>query len=365
MSILFKHLSLLLIYLTLSACQQQELPAMPVKAIKTVVVKSDFNESRRSFSGLVQTSTSTDLSFQVAGTVTEVKVRNGEQVKQGQLLASLDTKDLQLSVAKNQAELVAKQAELDNQQQELQRKKQLQRQQLLSKSEVDKATNAVERANSNFRIANIQLENSQRDLAHSQLFAPFNGVITNKDIQQYSEINTGKTVFSLANPSQREVWVLVPETLIRKIVLGQKVEVGFPTLTGATVNATVTEISAQVTTGNAFQVKAAMETTQWDIRTGMSASATFVSQAKKASILIPISALALQEMPLAQRNKNSWVFIYQTDSQRLAKRKVNIGLSIGDQIEIIDGLKDGDIVAVAGVAFLRNDMPVQLWQQGL
>lgn len=359
------HLSLLLFCLVLSACQQPELPPIASITIKTVVVKSDFNQSKRSFSGVVQTSTSTDLSFQVAGSVTKVKVRNGEQVKRGQLLASLDTKDFQLNVEKNQADIVAIQAELANQQQELQRKKQLKLKQLVSKSDVDKAVSAEERANSNLRIANIQLENAQRDLAHSQLFAPFSGVITNKDIQQHSEIKTGKVVFSLANPSQREVWVLVPETLIRNIVLGQRVEVGFPTLIGATVNATVTEISAQVTTGNAFQVKAAMESTQWDIRTGMSASATFISQAKKPVILLPISALALQEMPLDQPNKTSWVFVYQTDTQRLGKREVRIGLSIGDQIEIINGLKDGDIVAVAGVAFLRADMPVQLWQQGL
>lgn len=360
----FSSTLILTALLTLTACDPPPEIISHTPLVKYEIAQAVDDQQRRSLSGIVQAAQSSTLSFQVSGKIASVNVNNGSQVKRGDVLAALEQRDYQLDLNKAQADLAAKQSDFNERKSNLARNETLLQQGTISKVQYISEQTAFDNAASALKIAEIQLENARKDLADTQLIAPFDGVISSRQIEPFTEITVGKDALIIDSPNELEVKVLVPETLVRKIYYGQEVEVRFPTIKEAVVLGTVSEIGSQVETGNAFPVKVTLNKSQLDVRTGMTASATFLLRKKNRLIyLVPISAFAINESSLGMvRYQPATLYIVDPKSSTLQKRQVQLGGPVGDRIEVDSGLNEGDIVIVAGVPFLAEGMTVKLWE---
>ena len=372
-------LSLILpVVLFLGGCDNLPKPLVEeTLRVKYFVVGEQATGQSRRISGKLVAADTSPLGFGVGGTVEHVLVVRGDVVREGQLLAALDAEPLRLAVEQARAQLNVARAKVVETRQVYDRIVNLFQKRISSQAEVDTATANHEAARGNLRAAQSDLDRKERDLRLAELTAPFAGTIASRSVEPFQEISAGQEAFILQMADALDVEVRVPETLIRDVDYGQVVQVTFPTLADTAMSGVVSEIGSRVETGNAFPVSIQLSSTEADLRPGMTASVTFNFNEHlegRTVYLIPLSAIAI-EFGMIRRTQEGGgegpreavpVFVID-DANQLQIRDVVVGDLRGNLLEVYDGLKAGEKIVSAGVAFLREGMTVELWsaEQGL
>jgi len=348
-----------------------------VPRVKYFVVGEKATGQSRRMSGKLVAADVSRLSFAIGGTVKEVLVNQGDVVRQGQVLARLDTEKLRLAVEQARAKLNTARAKDVETKQAYDRAVTLMEKQAGSQVDVERTTSAHAAARGDVRSARSDLKRKERDQRNATLAAPFSGTIASRSIDPFQEVAAAAEAFVLQSADALEVEVSMPETLIRDVDHGQIVQVTFPTMSGTSVSGTVSQIATQAEAGNAFAVTVQLSPTDVDLRPGMTASVTFNFDAYldgRTAYLIPLSAIAIEVGMLRQARgqqrdpvpRMAPVFVIGKRSE-LEVRDVVIGDLRGNQLEVFAGLEAGDHVVTAGVALLRAGMKVEAWSsaQGL
>ena len=323
------------------------------------VQQSSFNQVRR-LSGSVYPVEETNLSFEVGGKVEGVKVKLGASVKRGDELASLDQRNFNLSMQTSQANLQKAYASLSESENEFKRYAELSKKGLVSKSGYDNAKAAFESATSAVNLAKAQVAISSKDLSDSILIAPYDGKITKRLIEPSMQVAPGQAVFEIEGEDGLEVQVMVPETLIQELISGSEVNIHYSAFSQLKSKGQITEISSRASTANAFPVTILITSSLEGLRAGMTAEVDFVfagvgrtGYAGK-TFHLPISALGADE------GQKAYVFVYHTKKQTLEKRQVQTESIINNKVIVSSGLIDGEIIATAGISFLRDGQTVRL-----
>jgi RND family efflux transporter MFP subunit len=349
-----------LLLLAISGCREEPPPPPnPIRAIKTITVSEQASGRTRDFSGVAEAADSSSISFEVAGNVQEVRVDVGDQITKGQVLASLDPEPYQLTVAEIKAELVKAQANVTKTQAEYERQKRIFEQGAGAERRVEVSEFNYLAAKSGVKFQIARLNNAKRDLDRTVLRAPFDGAIANRYIDAFNEVARGQKCFDTFEFTGMEVAISIPEDVIGEIHMDQKGEIRFPIFADRTYLGRVTEISKVAGTANAFPIKLTIEDRDQRLRPGMTARVTLLlaGDDKKAAYLVPISAIA-------QRGdtKKGFVFIYDPGTSTVKKTRIEAGSVKDNSVVIEEGVKDGDIVAVAGVSFLEDGQEVKLME---
>lgn len=284
----------------------------------------------------------------------------GDEVKQGDALAQLDQRSFNLSRQSAQANLQKAHALLSETKNEFHRYAKLSRKGLASHSAYDSAKAAYESATSAVNLAKVQLDIASKDLLDTVLTAPYNGRITKRMIEPSMQLAPGRVVFEIEGNDGLEVQVMVPETLIRNLSKNSEISIQYPVFPGLLSTGTVTEVGSRAEMANAFPVTILINSSLTGLRAGMTAEVNFTFQGMGLTgytgkiFRIPISALA------ADADQKSYVFVYDADKQVLHKRNVQTENIINNQVLVSSGLNTGEIIAIAGVTFLRDGQTVRL-----
>jgi len=348
------------ILLSVAACSEEKQVVEEIRSIKTVTVGDTTSGEERKFSGIVRAVDRSALSFEVAGNVLVVNVDIGAKVEKDQVLAELDKEPYELEVEKAEAELVTAKAKVKNQLADYNREKSVFEQGAGSKRRLDQAEFALKEAESSVDFVTSKLNLSKRDLRKTVLYAPYNGSIGLRDVEPFVDVRRGQKIFEIDGEGQQEIVLDIPETIVHRLDIGMTVAVSFSTLPGASTQGEVTEVGTVAGDGNAFPAKVRLIDPPSEVRSGMTAEATFDLQgAESASgYAVPNHALA----PTTDASRG-FVFVYQTDSSTVKQTPVKWG-GVKDNLAIIsEGLAPGDIVAVAGVSFLSDGMKVNLMDE--
>lgn len=344
-------------------CACKEPPANKSEVIRPIdwiqVETSSFDQLRR-LSGTVQPVDSTSLSFQVGGKVQEVLVKLGDVVKKGDSLAVLDQRVYKMNQQSSQANLQKAKSALVEANNEFIRYTELSQKGLISNSGFDSAKSAYETANSSVNLAKSQLEISSKDLQDTRLYAPYDGKITQRLAEPSMQVTPGRTIFEIEGVNGLEIQILVPETLIHNLSNGEKVAIRFPVFPNIKANGTISEISTRAQTANAFPVTVAINSKLAHLRAGMTAEIDFtfkgigITGHQGDVYRLPIGALG------AGAGQSAYVFIYDTSTKTVRKQTVNIENIIDNQVLVSNGLKSGQVIASAGISFLRDGQTVSL-----
>lgn len=352
---------ILLSTVILAACSQPPTTTEPlIRPIAWTQVKTSSFEQVRRLSGIVAPVETANLSFQVGGKVQSVKVLLGEQVSAGQELARLEQRSFNLSLQSSQAQLEQSQASFTEAKNEFKRYSELVEQGVVSKSGYDNAKAANDSAASAVNVAKAQLELARKNLQDSILLAPYDGIITKRIIEPSQQISPAQTTFEIEGEHGLEVRVMVPENLIQELEKGQNLPVHFPAFPALDLDGHITEIGTRAQSANAFPVVVILNKDSQGLRAGMTAEVDFTFEGtgrtgfRGNSIKIPIAAIS------AGSGKNNYVYIYDEQQKIVIKRPVQTENILNNQVFISSGLKDGDIIAIAGVAFLRDGQQVSL-----
>jgi RND family efflux transporter MFP subunit len=303
-------------------------------------------EQTRKLSGQLNPREGAALSFNNGGYVTDVKVDLGTKVKKGQVLARLSQRDAKSLYLSSQADYVNKESYYN-------RMKVARESKAVSQQDVSDAKTELEIAASNLAI-------NKKGLEDTVLRAPYDGIITFKDVDEAQQVYIGETLFKIDSGEGLEVSVFVPETLIKKLVQDKIYTVTFPAARGLEMKGVLKEIGTQATRANSFPVVLYLTEQSSELRAGMTAEVLFVYYQDVAeSILIPNSALGVGNQ------QSSFVYVYDQSTSRLKKVTVKPLNITNNDVYVQGNIKSGDIIAVAGVPYLRDNQEVILQEQDI
>lgn len=329
----------------------------------------------RTLSGRVQAVERTTLSFGVAGRLEELLAPLGTDVASGQRLATLDDQPYVLALESARGELATARAELDDVERMLGRMETAYASGAVSPSEYDDAVSAVAAAKGKATVASAGIAQAEFDLSRVALVAPYAGRVVEAPVERFQDVAASDAVVVLQSTDALQVEVLVPETMIRFVEVGQAVDVAFPQLRVEPLRCVITEVGAEASAGNAFQVTLALAPSSSDIRPGMTASATFSFATREQDgpvYLLPISVIATHlpgqpPGPEALPEGRDWVPVLVLDEPAgvIQRRDVLVGGLRGNSIEVFDGVAPDDLIIDAGVPLLREGMPARRWRPEL
>jgi RND family efflux transporter MFP subunit len=341
----------------LTACKEKVEIVELVRPIKTITVSEQAAAQIRKFSGQVAAVDSSGLSFQVGGQVASVEVDIGDRVKKEQVLAVLDPEPYQLDVDATEAELAKARDNVTRTQAEYERQKHIFEQGAGAQRFVEVAEYQYKAARSavDYQIAKLDL--ARRNLRKTKLLSPYHGVIAWRSVQPNEEVKAGQKIFEINATGQMEVQLAVPETTVDRIHIDDPATVTFPSLPGESANGRISYIGGAAVKANAFPVKVELIDPNKQVKPGITAEASLMikDQSREPGYLVPIQAL----LPSAEPNQG-YAFVYDPQTSTVKKTPVRSRGMADKKVIIEEGLKAGDIIAVAGVSFLADGMEVKL-----
>jgi len=354
---------LIMLVSAVAACSEPPPPLTEtVRTIRTITVSEPASGKMRRFSGVVEAATTTSLSFEVPGNVQEVKVDVGDSISKGQVLARLDEQTFQLNLDAVQATVGRAEAELADARREWDRLRRVVEQSpgLISEQALDQARTNYETARKNLGYSSSRLNLARRDLERTVLRAPFDAVIASRQVDAFQEVDRGQKLFDLYVEDAMEAAISVPESEIKQVYLGLPGEVRFPAIPGVIHKAVVTEVSRSAGAANAFPVRLTIYTENARIRPGLTAEVTMILQGEQeeTAYLIPVSAL----IPRGDETIRH-VYVFDDATSTVRKTAIEHGGIRDNNVVVNSGLSAGDIVATAGVSFLRDGQQVRLMEQ--
>jgi RND family efflux transporter MFP subunit len=344
-----------------AGCKEVQPDIVPqVRAIKTYTVTEVATGQTRNFSGRVYATDSATLSFHVSGNVKEMRVKQGDRIEKDQVLAVVDKQPYELDVQSAEAELEKARTDLTHTRQEFGRQETLFKKGWVAAQRLEAVQAKFNSATSQLDFATSKLNLAKRDLRLTELKAPYTGSISRKHIDTFTEVKTGQPVYDIEAAGALEVRFDISETIISRISLGMLATIKFPTSRGNILRARITEIGSTAGTANAFPVKASLNDPPAEIRSGMTAEATIVlkEEGVESGFLVPLAAIAP-----ADGAGQGYAFIYDAATQTVKKNLVKGKGGTDNFVNVYEGIKAGDIVAVAGVTFLNDGQKVKLMQQ--
>lgn len=177
--------------------------------------------------------------------VKEVKVDVGEAVSLGQVLATLDDQTFRLNVEAVTATVGRAEVELADADRKSDRLQQIAKRDrgLVSRQMLDQAQTNAEAARKQLSYTRSRLNLAQRDLDRTVLRAPFDGVVTERHVDPFQEIDRGQPLFDLHAEGAMEAAISIPESEIKQVYLGLAGEIRLPAIPGQTYTGIVTEIA--------------------------------------------------------------------------------------------------------------------------
>lgn len=366
--------SLAALTIGLAGCEAEEpLTTYPPRAIKFFVVGDVAGEEERRLAGVVKAGTRSNVAFEIGGRVVVMAKKVGDAVKKDDLLARLDPKPTELAVQQAEFSLSQAEASLKDAQSKFEQQQKLWERGFATRTALDTATTNLRNAEGQVGIAQSQLDLRRRDLEKTTLLAPFDGAVAERKVEVFEEVGPGAAIYVLQTDGENEAEVSVSESLVRRIRIGQEVEVSFPPLRGApgekapTAGGVVSEISPQAGDGNAFPITVRLEDSPEALRPGMSAEVafSFAGAATDRGFTVPLAAVKAKESDVGGGFVPAVVYVFDPETSKLRETPVRILNVSGNSPQIVgaqgeNALKAGDKIASAGVGHMHDGMEVRL-----
>lgn len=333
--------------------------------VKTAAAENGRLEAVYKITGALVPAETARISAQMTGKVSEVNVEEGDTVAAGQVLARLD--DTQLSAQLTQAQASyqgamnsEKQAKInmDNAAAALERTKALYAEGAVAKVQLDADQKAYDLAKSQYESSlsagvggsKASVENISAQIRNAVIKSPIPGIVVSKNITAGEIATVGNTLMTVADMSSLKLKGTISQAALPYIRKGDPVDLFIDIYPDQTFQGTISDIgSMSVSTGAYFPIEISMSNTG-GFASGISAHAEI--RAKGAErLIVPASALV-------DHNGETYVFVIEDGIAK--KTTVLTGLQNDEQVEILQGLKGGETVAVTNANHLFNGMPVEI-----
>lgn len=345
----------------IAACSSKEKPTTDVNnspAIAvTLAIPSGNNGSSISISGQVEASQTANISTRVMGYITSLKVKVGDKVSKGQLIATISNQDIIAKKAQTEAAIAEAEATLKNAQKDYDRFTALYKQQSATAKELDNVTLQYNAVKARVEAAKQMRNEANAMLSYTTLSAPFSGTVTQKLADAGSMANPGMPIVTIEQAGTYQISATVSETEINQIQQGQVVDVTIQSA-AKTFKGSIAQINqSSQFTGGQYIVKISIpEQAKAGLYAGMYATIALANNNKTTiannnTVLVPLTSI---------ETKNQLTGLYTVSANNTALlRWVRLGKTIGDKVEVLSGLSNNETFIASANGKLYNGVAVK------
>ena len=308
------------------------------------------------YAGSVKARYETNLSFQVGGQILSRNVREGSRVSAGDILMSIDPKDVVQQAGQGDAQVASAKAQMDLAKANLDRYEQLYREEAIPAATLDQYRTNYDAALAAYRSATAQASRAHNSLEYANLEAPASGVISSVTAEEGQVVAAGQTVLVLSRTEEFEVEINVPENRLPEVGEGQTLKVSFWAIPGETLG-TVREVSPMADpVTRTYRVRISLPNPPAGMELGMTASAEALGREEAGNaVTLPISAIY-------QTGESPQVWVVENNILRLQPVRVD---PLNEKEVSVYGLDRDALVVVAGIHKLREGQRVRTEADGI
>jgi len=308
-------------------------PSMPVRAavakVAPAVVETGAIGTLRADEGVM-------IRPEVAGRIDQIKFSEGQRVKEGSLLVTLDA-------GETRAQLQSSSVQVALEKQRLERSEDLFRKGFISQQSLD------EQRSNHARAAAKQREDQVR-LAKSEIRAPFSGVAGLRQVSEGAYVAAGTDIARLEKLDQLKLDFRVPETFLAQLKPGQPVRIAVDSYAGEEFRGAIYAIEPAIDEQTrTVLVRARVGNAQAKLRPGMFARVQLTLGVRENAVWIP-------EQAIVPRGQDAFVFRVSSGKAELVQ--VRTGMRKVGEVEILNGLAGGDLVVTEGTQKIGPGAPV-------
>lgn len=341
--------------------QQQQVPP-PAVAITVTTVTDTQAVYYDEYPATVTALNEIQLRPQVTGFVTGIYFKDGDRVKKGQKLYSIDQQQYEANYQQALANLDVQKTNMLKAQKDADRYHELDKQDAIAKQQVDYADAALEAAKKQVAAAEANVRAVQTGVKYTTIYAPFDGTIGISQVKVGAPVSAGQTVLNTVSsddPLAADIAVDQKEIFRYTKLQEQKMQPKDSTFTLA-FGDSIYEHAGRISlidravdpqTGT-IKMRLEFPNPKRELKAGMTGTIRVLNNSGQKSLLIPYKAVT-------EQLGEFFVFVVN-DSSKVTQQKVVLGKQIGTKVIIKSGLKDGDKIAVQGVQNLREGSSIKL-----
>ena len=371
---------------------QQAEAASPPPALVVETAKVGWRELQRSVDavGTLDPNEEVTVSSLVEGTVEKLFVDLGDGVRTGQVIAELDTRELELAVHQQQAALQQELARLgladadasvdeattsqvrqaeatfEEARLRLDRTKKLAEQGVLAKQQLDEQQARYDVAEAAVRSSRETVQNiratiaarkasltlAEKKLADARVTAPISGFIKDRLVSEGQFLKSNSPVVNIVQNSPLKLRVDVPESAVAFVRAGRPVQFHVDAFPDRTFEGRISRISPSVDQqSRTLKIEAMADNPAGVLKPGFFARVTIQTDRKDRVLVVPSAALF---------NFSGLEKLFVIENGKVAERIVRSGTRLDDQVEIVEGLKEGELVAASNIENLQQGREVSV-----
>lgn len=293
------------------------------------------------FVGSFLASKEAPVSAEIAGKITRTLVEEGDFITEGQVIAELDHALLDLK-------LEADKAQYEHSKEDLARYENLNKKEATS----DVVLKQMRLANS---LNEIAVKNTEEQIAKSKIKAPITGYLTTKSFEVGSVVSPGVSIGHVTNTNTLKFTAMVPEYQVVKLELRQKVMVSADVFKNKKYPGVISQVSVKGDENHNYKVEVYInnDNRQYPLKAGMNGSMTANDKTLVSGIFIARDVL---------RGTTAKPQVFLAQGNRAILRNVITGVAIGNEVQILEGVRDGDKIITTGMNSLKDSTTIRIAQ---
>jgi RND family efflux transporter MFP subunit len=292
------------------------------------------------------------VSSEVDGIVKSIKVDEGSAVASGTLLVEINQIDYVLDERRADAALKQAQASLANAKSEYQRKESLFKEELITRQQFDDISTRVTLAEADVSRAKATLETSRERLSRTKIYSPLNGMVKEKKVSVGDYVRNGSPLLQLIKIDPLKLNFTISEKDIAGLKTGQEVVFTVDSFAGKNFKGKVNLLYPNVEERTrTLQAEAIVPNSNHLLKPGFFARALIYTAAPRDAVVAPLTALMYD---------NSTISLFVVEGNIAHVRTVKTGGKYGENVEIIEGLKDKEQVVTVGQNNLSEGVKVNV-----
>ena len=330
----------------LLSCQQKESPQKHQNKpddrilVKVQLIKQQQDQVTLTYNGLTEPTLTVPMSFQVPGKIAKINFDEGDVVRKGQVIASLDKVSFESAY---QAALATKAQAQDA----YDRLKIVHDKGSLPEIKWHEIQAKLQQASSSVEVA-------KKNLINCEITSPINGMIGSRSIEVGETATPGITALKVISTKDLYVRVSVADNEINRIQKSQEAEISFSALGGSTIKGKVEKIGIMANTiSKTFEVKIKISNANTEIKPGMTCDINIPLETTSPKLLVPIQSV------MQDANNQHYVFVVNKQDQTAHRQIVQTSGIINNQLCINSGLKPGGYLVIEGQHKLNDQAKVK------
>jgi len=292
------------------------------------------------------------ISAEVEGVLKSVKVDEGVHVSKGMLIAMIDDTDYNNEVKRDEALLRQAEATFANTKLEFQRKEALFKEELVTKQQFDDVSTRLSLTEAEIDRVKAALSLAKQKLSKTRIHSPLACVVKEVKVSTGDFVKNGTQLFVIIQPNPIKLRFAVPEKDVGKLKVGQDVILKVDAFPDREFKGKVSIIYPSLDEKTrTIMVEALVPNPNEVLKPGLYAKVILYTGEAKDTVVVPVTSL------LYEAEK---VRVFVVEGDRAKERNVKLGSKYGELMEIVEGIKEGEKVVVAGQQTLSEGAKVNV-----